>query len=109
MAMRRLPIRKRVDALGNCWKSKQSTTTPFRCSTRKEKMQEKLLRTIHCEYQPAMYLGANFSGWSPIGDYVLVRPDDVARQTSGGIELPDDLADRMQLAAITGAFLECGD
>jgi co-chaperonin GroES (HSP10) len=72
-------------------------------------MQEKLLRTIHCEYQPAMYLGANFSGWTPIGDYVLVRPDDVARKTSGGIDLPDDLAERMQLAAITGVIIECGD
>ena len=72
-------------------------------------MLEKVLRTAHCEYIPAPDFGENKSGWQPIGDYVLVRPDAVARKSSGGIELPDDLAERMQLAAITGVIIECGD
>lgn len=72
-------------------------------------MKEKILRTIHAEYLPSLYHGKNQSGWSPIGDYVLVKPDSIARTSSGGIELPDDLAERMQLAAITGVIIECGD
>ncbi len=54
-------------------------------------------------------MGENRSGWQPIGDYVLVRPDTIARKSSGGVELPDDIAERMQLAAITGVIVECGD
>ena len=72
-------------------------------------MEPKLLRTLHAEFVPAPYFGENKSGWTPIGDYVLVRPDAIARKSSGGIELPDDLAERMQLAAITGVIIECGD
>lgn len=69
----------------------------------------KILKTVHAEYLPAPYMGENKSGWEPIGDYVLVRPDFIARKSSGGIELPDDIAERMQLAAITGVIVECGD
>jgi co-chaperonin GroES (HSP10) len=72
-------------------------------------MQPKLVKQMHVEYVPAPYLGANRSGWSPIGDYVLVQPDAIAMKSSGGIELPDDIAERMQLAAITGVIVECGE
>ncbi len=72
-------------------------------------MQPKVLKQYQVEFLPAPYFGMNQSGWSPIGDYVLVRPDEIAKKTTGGVELPDDLADRMQLAAITGTVIECGD
>lgn len=72
-------------------------------------METKLLRQYHVEYKEAPYLGSNRSGWAPIGDYVLVQPDAIAKQSSGGIELPDDIAERMQLAAITGVIIECGE
>lgn len=72
-------------------------------------MQPKVLKQFQVEYIPAPYMGKNTAGWSPIGDYVLVRPDLIARKSSGGVELPDDLADRMELAAITGVIVECGD
>lgn len=71
-------------------------------------MEPKILRQFQIEYVEAPYMGQNKSGWSPIGDYVLVRPDAVARKSSGGIELPDDIADRMELAAITGVLVENG-
>ncbi len=71
-------------------------------------MEPKLLKQMHVEYKPAPYLGSNRSGWSPVGDYVLVQPDAIAQTTSGGIELPADIAERMQLAAITGVVVECG-
>jgi len=72
-------------------------------------MEPKLLRTLHAEFLPAVYMGKNASGWTPIGDYVLVRPDVISKKSSGGVELPDDLAERMQLAAITGVIVECGE
>ena len=72
-------------------------------------MQPKLLKQLHVEYQAAIHLGPNKSGWSPIGDYVLIKPDSVAMKTSGGVEIPDDIAERMELAAITGVIVECGD
>lgn len=68
----------------------------------------KVLRQYHVEYLPAPYMGQNRSGWQPLGDYVLVRPDLVAKKSSGGIELPEDIAERMTLAAITGVVIECG-
>lgn len=72
-------------------------------------MQPKVLKQLQVEYLPAPYFGANPSGWSPVGDYVLIRPDEIAKKTTGGVELPDDLAERMQLAAITGTIVQTGD
>ena len=72
-------------------------------------MQPRVLKQFHVEYVPALFFGKNLSGWSPIGDYILVRPDMVAKKSSGGVELPDDVADRMELAAITGVIIECAE
>ena len=72
-------------------------------------MEPKTLKQFQVEFLPAIYMGENRSGWSPVGDYVLIRPDQIMRKSTGGIELPDDLADRMELAAITGVIVECGD
>lgn len=72
-------------------------------------MQSKVLKQVHAEFTPAIYNGVNTSGWFPIGDYVLVRPDTVANKTSGNVELPDDIVERLELAAITGVIVECGD
>ena len=71
-------------------------------------MEPKLIKTVHAEYQPARYNGVNVSGWSPIGDYVLIKPDSVAHKTTGGIELPEEIKERMELASITGVIVECG-
>lgn len=72
-------------------------------------MEPKLLKTIHAEYVPARYNGVNASGWTPIGDLVLIKPDDIAQKTSGGIELPQEIAERMQLASVTGVIVDVGD
>jgi chaperonin GroES len=72
-------------------------------------VQPRILKTIHAEYIPAPYMGVNKSGVSPFGEYVLVRPDTIATTTSGGVQLPEDVAARHQLAAITGVVIECGD
>jgi len=72
-------------------------------------VQPRLLKTIHAEYVQAPYMGENKAGYSPFGEYVLVRPDMIARKTSGGVELTEDTVIRHQLAAITGVLVECGD
>lgn len=72
-------------------------------------MQQKLIKTLHAEFVQAPYMGENKSGWTPIGDLVLVRPDAIAMKSSGGVELPEELAERMQLAATTGVIVACGD
>lgn len=72
-------------------------------------MEQKLIKTLYAEYIQAPFLGENRSGWKPFGDYVLIRPDIIAKKSSGGIELPDDLAERMQLAALTGVIIENGE
>lgn len=72
-------------------------------------MEPKVLKQVHAEFTPAKYNGVNTSGWKPIGDYVLIKPDTVASKTTGGIEIPEDLVERLELAAITGVVVDCGD
>jgi len=71
-------------------------------------MQPKLVKQHYVEYVPGRYNGVNGSGWKPINDYVLVLPDQISSKSSGGVELPEDLADRMQAAAITGTVIDMG-
>jgi chaperonin GroES len=69
---------------------------------------ERIIKTAFAEYIEAPYMGENKSGYRPIGDFVIIRPDMLAHKTSGGVELTDDAIDRHQLAAITGVVIECG-
>ena len=72
-------------------------------------MEAKVLKQFQVEYEPPRYNGFNASGWQPLGDNVLVKPDVTRRKTVGGVELPDDLADRMDLMSITGVVVALGD
>lgn len=72
-------------------------------------MQPKLIRTDLAEYQPGVYDGENRSGITPIGDRVLVLPDQPMQQTSGGIHLPEELRERHAMAAETGVIVAMGE
>ena len=72
-------------------------------------MEAKLFKTKLADYVQAEWSGKNESGWNPIGDRVLIKPDEVATKTKGGIELPDDLQDRMSMAAEAGMVIAIGD
>lgn len=72
-------------------------------------MEPKLIKQVHAEFTPARYNGVNAAGWSPIGDYVLVKPDTVENKTSGGVEIPEAVVERMELAAMTGVIVSLGD
>ena len=71
-------------------------------------MQPKLFRTSLAEYVQADWNGLNESGWHPLGNRILVRPDQVASRTQGGIELPTDIQDRMAMAAEGGMVIAVG-
>lgn len=71
-------------------------------------MQPKTFKTSLAEYIKAEWTGKNESGWNPLGDKVLIQPDKVASTTKGGIALPDDIADRMTMAAEAGVIVAMG-
>ncbi|WP_213775101.1 hypothetical protein [Bradyrhizobium sp. dw_78] len=72
-------------------------------------MQPKLIKTQNAQYVPGVFDGDNKSGWTPIGDKVLVLTDQPAKETSGGIMLPEDLIERNGMAAETGILIEYGE
>ena len=72
-------------------------------------MEPKLLKHDVVTYKPANFSGKNESGLTPIGDRVLILPDEVESKTSGGIELPDEILHRQTLAAEAGVIAALGD
>lgn len=72
-------------------------------------MQAKLLKTEQAEYVESQWNGQNDSGYEPFGDRVLVMPDQAAAKSSGGIQLPDDLVERLAEASETGIIIAMGD
>lgn len=72
-------------------------------------MQPKLIKTELAQYTPAVWTGKNESGYLPIGDMVIILTDQVASKTGGGIELPDDMLERLNLAAETGVVAAVGE
>lgn len=72
-------------------------------------MQPKLIKTQHAEYVKAEYSGTNESGVRPIGDRVLILPDEAAEKTTGNVMLPQATVERGSMAAETGVLVELGD
>jgi co-chaperonin GroES (HSP10) len=71
-------------------------------------MEPKLVRTELAEFVRTEFTG-NTSGYVPIGDRVLVKVDEAATTTSGGVYLPDDTTYKMTMAAETGVIVAMGD
>lgn len=61
------------------------------------------------QYIAPMWDGVNTSGCTPIGDKVLIIPYLAIDRTAGGIEMPDDFKERMQLSAVSGVIAALGD
>ena len=72
-------------------------------------MQPKLILTPLGQYTPVEWNGLNEAAFTPLGDRVLILPDGAAEETSGGIALPQELLERMAMAAETGVLVELGD
>ena len=72
-------------------------------------MQPKLLKTELGEFSTAIFTGKNESGYDPMGDRVLVLPDQGSEKTSGGTFLDQETLERITAAAETGILVACGD
>lgn len=57
---------------------------------------------------PVLWNGINESGWQPIDDKVLILPDEVFDQTTGGIHLPGDVQEKQQMAVEYGTLIALG-
>lgn len=72
-------------------------------------MTPKLVKTEIAQYAAGEWSGKNTSGIRPIGDYILVLPDQAVDKTKGGIFLPEDLNERQSMAAQSGIIVALGD
>lgn len=72
-------------------------------------MQPKLFKTTLADYVPAEWNGKNDSGWKPLGDKVLILPDQAADKSSGGIYMTEDIKARHSMAAEAGVVIALGD
>lgn len=72
-------------------------------------MRPKLLMTPLGAYMPVEWNGKNESGFKPIGDRVLILPDKAADETSGHVFVPEDIQERMTMAAETGVLVAMGE
>lgn len=70
-------------------------------------MEPKVVSISRIEYIPAPYTGNN-SGYRPIGDLVLVRPD-MAADKAGSVLLTDEMRDRMHMTSMSGVVVATGD
>lgn len=61
------------------------------------------------QYLPAVWNGKNTSGCIPIGEKILVKPDIAVSQSAGGVLMPDDFKERMQLSTQSGVIVSIGD
>lgn len=71
-------------------------------------MEPKLVKTRLAEYVPAEFSGKNESGIHPVGDRVLVLPDQASKTSSGLIHFTDEQISRNAEAAETGVIVEAG-
>jgi co-chaperonin GroES (HSP10) len=63
-----------------------------------------LYKGAQAEYVPATYQGRNTSGLKPYGKNVLVRVDECATATTGGVKLLDEYVERMTANATSGCI-----
>lgn len=68
-------------------------------------MEPRLIKGLHAEYIPAVWDGKDTSGIRVVGKTVLVLMDDCAPTTTGGIDLPPDIIEKMSMASESGVLV----
>lgn len=63
----------------------------------------------HREFVEAEFDGSNHSGIVPLDDKVLLRMDEHAERTSGGIIVVDETRARQSMASESGVIIALGD
>lgn len=74
-----------------------------------ESLQPRLIKGLHAEYAPAKWDGRDTSGVKCVGKTVLVLMDTCADITTGGITLPPDLIEKMNLASESGVLVKAAE
>lgn len=72
-------------------------------------LEPKVIRKRQNQYLPAIWSGTNTSGCTPIGDKILIKPDIFLEQSEGGVFMPDQFKERMQLSTQSGVIVAVGD
>ena len=70
-------------------------------------MQPHLIKGLHADYIPAAWSGKDTSGIRVVGKTVLVLMDKCSPKSTGGVDLPDDLIEKMSMAAESGVLVAC--
>lgn len=71
-------------------------------------MNPKILKTGAGSFSRAPFVGHNTAGFVPMSDKILILPDTVDAATEGGVQLPDEIRDRMDLSAESGVVAAMG-
>ena len=72
-------------------------------------MKDRVLTTLVGTYKETEWWGRNTAGFDPIGDMVLVLPDEAVTITTGGILMPDQVTDQNTMAAESGTLVALGE
>lgn len=67
-------------------------------------LQPRLIKGNQADYLPAEYPGRNTSGIISYGKNVIVRVDECSPASSGGVQLPPEMVERMTMASTTGVL-----
>lgn len=70
--------------------------------------QPHLIKGLHADYKPAIWSGVDESGIQAIGPHVIVLCDECSDVTSGGVALPIDMVEKMNMASEQGVIVACG-
>ena len=68
-------------------------------------MEVKLIKGLHADYVPAEWSGKDTSGVRVVGKTVLVLMDKCSPTSTGGIDLPDDMIEKMSMGAESGVLV----
>lgn len=68
-------------------------------------MELKLIKGLHADYIPAKWSGKDTSGIRVVGKTVLVLMDKCSPTSKGGIDLPEDIVEKMSMAAESGVLV----
>lgn len=69
----------------------------------------KLIKGMQADYSQEVWPGVNTSGLTVYGNRVLIRMDQCAAATAGGVHLTEDLIEKMNMASESGCIYDIGD
>lgn len=64
-----------------------------------------LIKGLHADYIPAQWDGKDTSGVRVVGKTVLVLMDECSPTSKGGVELPEDIIEKMSMGSETGVLV----